>query len=339
MASDEPGVSGLFSRAVRETLDAIVAPMVRDALIHDALALAGLDAIPEDGARIRRFTTGALREVAEHALGSELAQSVAEEILLTIQAGPEASRSPDLAASSRRQTPRVVRTTSSAPPTRRTTPPIAEGSGLSAPPPPMVVFHDLASAPPFPDRSSSPPAAPFTAPQWPPGLGSHIRCTTPSSARHPAPPPAEESTPEVTAPDSRPRGSEESVPAAPRVDVPAYVLVSTEEVLLYQTLADWFGARARVSRVRTPAELVRHIDFAGEERCIVILDGKCPSIRPAALAVLLEDQPHIQVVLCRAAAATEQVVLSASPGTQRWLVYREPASLDHVAAECVRLVS
>jgi hypothetical protein len=43
--------------------------------------------------------------------------------------------------------------------------------------------------------------------------------------------------------------------------------------------------------------------------------------------------------MCRAAPALEQVVLAASHASARWLVYREPASLDHIAAECLRLVS
>lgn len=117
------------------------------------------------------------------------------------------------------------------------------------------------------------------------------------------------------------------------------MLVATEERALFDTLAEWFSDRADVSLVFDAIDLVRKLDKANERRVIVIVDGKLPSIQPGALAVLLEAMPRVEVVLCRAAAATEEIVLSASSSTARWTVYREPASLDHVAAECVRLVS
>jgi 2-phospho-L-lactate guanylyltransferase (CobY/MobA/RfbA family) len=117
------------------------------------------------------------------------------------------------------------------------------------------------------------------------------------------------------------------------------VLVATEESALLETLAEWFSDRAYVSVVLDAIDLVRKLDGASDRRVIVIIDGKLPSIQPGALAVLLETMSHVEVVLCRAAAATEEIVLSASASTAKWTVYREPASLDHVAAECVRLVS
>jgi hypothetical protein len=131
---------------------------------------------------------------------------------------------------------------------------------------------------------------------------------------------------------SRPRHSA-TVPRRP------HVVVVTEDAELLSTLVEWFTDRATVSRATDAMELVRTLDEAKDERAVVILDGKAPSIRPGALAVLLEVAPQVEVVLCRAAPATEHVVLSASPTTAKWIVYREPASLDHVAAECLRLVS
>src|SRR5437773_7455614 len=69
-----------FLRALRETLDTIVTPIVRDALIHDALILSGQLAMPNDRAVMIEFAQGPLRAVMERALGSELADSVADEI-------------------------------------------------------------------------------------------------------------------------------------------------------------------------------------------------------------------------------------------------------------------
>lgn len=118
-----------------------------------------------------------------------------------------------------------------------------------------------------------------------------------------------------------------------------YVLVATEDLALLRTLADWFADRAIVTRVLGVVDLVRNLDAAESRRTIVVLDGKAPSIRPPALAVIVEEMTDVDVIMCRAAPAIEQVVLAASQASSRWLVYREPASLDHIAAECLRLVS
>jgi hypothetical protein len=117
------------------------------------------------------------------------------------------------------------------------------------------------------------------------------------------------------------------------------VLVATEDAALFATLAEWFAERAVIVQVRGVLDLVRRLDAAEERRAIVVLDGRAPSIRPEALAVLVEELSNVDVMMCRAAPATEQVVLAASQASARWLVYREPASLDHIAAECLRLVS
>jgi len=115
--------------------------------------------------------------------------------------------------------------------------------------------------------------------------------------------------------------------------------VATEDPALIATLGDWFANRALVVRVDGVLDLVRNLDETENRRTIVVLDGKSPSIRPTALAVLVEELTHVDVMMCGAAPATEQVVLAASQASARWLVYREPASLDHIAAECLRLVS
>jgi hypothetical protein len=161
---------------------------------------------------------------------------------------------------------------------------------------------------------------------WPPGNGSHIRA---QASRRDSDPPPDGMVHGASAGGSGNR---------PPADAP-FVFVSTMDVDLFQTLSEWFSNRARVCRVESPIDLVRRLDGAQGSRSIVILDGKHPSIKPPALIVLLESEPHIEVVLCRAAPATEQVVLGSPEITERWLVYREPASLDHVAAECLRLVS
>src|SRR5215831_13586718 len=101
MASDDGGSCPL-ARAMRETLDAVVTPVVREALIHDALILAGLGSLPQRGDAMRAFAGEHLHAVVARALGAELATSITEEILLTIRATPAVK-------SNRGQPQRVVR--------------------------------------------------------------------------------------------------------------------------------------------------------------------------------------------------------------------------------------
>lgn len=143
-------------------------------------------------------------------------------------------------------------------------------------------------------------------------------------------------------PNSQARDTDpDDLVAARRVGRPMapLVLVATEEALLFETLAEWFDHRARVERALNATELVERLVAAASRRAVVVLDGKRPSIPPSELLRLMKDLPDVEVVLCRAARALEEAVVSALPAGSPWVVYPEPASLDHVAAECLRLVS
>jgi hypothetical protein len=117
------------------------------------------------------------------------------------------------------------------------------------------------------------------------------------------------------------------------------VLVATEDRAFYETLAPWFEDRARVRRVLSAADVVRELDEAGAQTRIVILDAKAPSVRPAALAILLESMRAVEVVMVRSEAETEQVVLSVSATCANWTVYRDPSPIATVAEACLTLVS
>jgi hypothetical protein len=124
--------------------------------------------------------------------------------------------------------------------------------------------------------------------------------------------------------------------AVPRSGV---VLIASEERAVFDALALRFEDRARVRRVLSAADVVRALDESGAGRKLVLLDAKAPSVRPAALAVLLENMPGVEVVLFRSAQATEEAVLAVSTSTAKWIIYRDPAPLEHVAAACLTLVS
>lgn len=335
MTTENREGAALFSRAVRETLDTLVAPKIRDALIHDALALGGLAALPTSRAAMRAFATGPLRKVTERALGAELAHSVADEILRVVPP-----------ALPQRMLPKGRAARASAPALRRSaTPPPATRPTLSGPNTnPRSQSEEPGAFRPVPAPVSTRPDRPFVS--TPPQGMRDVRSFTPmpaSSARRARPAVEEPVTPVHLEEPVLPPPSSGAVPSRPRASVSTpiapFVLVATEDSALLDTLTEWFADRATVLRASDAPELVRLLDQAGDRRAMVVVDGKAPSVRPGALAVLLEAMPKVEVVLCRAAPATEQVVLSASPSTARWIVYREPASLDHVAAECLRLVS
>src|SRR5687767_7080012 len=70
----------LLSHAVRETLDAVVSPSVRDALLNEALLAARAAELPREPEEFRDFLEGPLRAALVRALGAELGDSVAVEL-------------------------------------------------------------------------------------------------------------------------------------------------------------------------------------------------------------------------------------------------------------------
>jgi hypothetical protein len=326
-----------FLRALRETLDTVVTPIVRDALIHDALNLSGMLSLPTERSAMIEFAKGALRIVTERALGVELADSVADEIARMTETTRPTSAAPP--AHLRRATP-APRTTRAVPGNRKgaTSAPSSKRSdtlpGHRSPttPPPRPESSDRhPTLTPVPRSPRRRPASPSLSP-WPTGIGSHIRRPADEDGTVP-------SSVHAYAESTGASGSALAPPRTADLREPPCVLVATEDAALFSTLAEWFAERAVIVQVRGVLDLVRRLDAAEDRRAIVVLDGRAPSIRPEALAVLVEELSNVDVMMCRAAPATEQVVLAASQASARWLVYPEPASLDHIAAECLRLVS
>ena len=301
-----------LARAMRETLDAVVTPVVREALIHDALMLAGLGELPQRGDAMRNFAREHLRAVVARALGAEMAASITEEILLTIGASIPPPRRP----------PAPTQRPSRAPSHRRTHTP---------PPQPRRTPVVVASA--DPKRLAMPPRIPT------PTVPSSRRRTAadgwPSSGL-----PSGSAAPGLELPralrDTDPAGDPRtSTSRPPQSTVRPFVLVATLDPSLLGALSSACERRARVCSVRTPAELVKRLDALEGMRCTVLLDGKSPSMRAAALAVLLEDLPSVDVVFCRADPKAEAFALSVCPSVRRWRVYPDATPLEQIAAECV----
>nr|HMR11752.1 hypothetical protein [Polyangiaceae bacterium] len=68
------------AQLVRETLDAIVSPDIRDALVARALAEATQSEVPALGQEFLAFIDGPLRHAIEQGLGPALAESLLQEL-------------------------------------------------------------------------------------------------------------------------------------------------------------------------------------------------------------------------------------------------------------------
>lgn len=303
-----------LARAMRETLDAVVTPVVREALIHDALILAGLGELPQRGDAMRAFACDCLRPVVARALGAEMAASITEELLLTIAP----STLPP--SGGRGHTQRVVRAPSqrrshTPPPQPRRTPVVVAGPDSTkriAPAVPRIPTPAVPSARRRAMGDSSWPAAGRSVDH---AVARAFRDTDPAG-----PPPS-------------------STTQGPSSSALPFLLVATLDPALLGAVAAASEGRARVCAVRTPAELVKRLDAFAGARCLVLLDGECPSLRPPALAVLLEDSPAVPVVFCRATANAEASARSVSASAESWTVFRGDIAVGDVAADCVRRIS
>ncbi len=86
MAKDEPqraaevGGAGPCARLVREILDRLATPEVRDRILSDALLEAALSEVPSDPSGFGSFACGPLRDAVEEALGEDEAAAVIADI-------------------------------------------------------------------------------------------------------------------------------------------------------------------------------------------------------------------------------------------------------------------
>lgn len=71
---------GLVERAVKEAIDAVAAPTVRDAILALALRWGRHERVPEHGLAVPEFVENALFFAAEQSLGGELARSIVEQL-------------------------------------------------------------------------------------------------------------------------------------------------------------------------------------------------------------------------------------------------------------------
>ena len=333
----------LMSEAVREALDSVVAPGLRDAILGAALAETDGHEIPVDVSGFRAFVRGPLRRAVALAVGEALTGPLMDELerigcsipptgrpppperrsrgvsRSRRPSGPHRSLSPPRFASA----PSRRRTSSPVPAVLQSTPPFSSATSSELPPPGspeadalVEATRDIGSLAELPDLHD------YTA-----------RVSEPSG-------PLDESLSPMRSPfDSgelpfvlEPRGVPDGAPE----EGLGVVVVATRDQRLLRTLKEWLRDRARVVRVSNILDLMHHV--AGRDPLLVI-DCNRPSVRPVAVAALAEELPtSTRVILWSPSEDDEQAVSMISPVTASWerCELRAAASL---AQRCAELVS
>ncbi|HET9954702.1 MAG TPA: hypothetical protein VFQ61_09360 [Polyangiaceae bacterium] len=298
--------SAFLMRVVQETLDSIVSPNVRDALLQEALLLGGEAELPTQKQRFPAFLDGPLRKALTRALGPELGQSVVSELerLTFIDSEPIRESTPKPTARGRRH-PLAT---------------LPAGAAASEPiaSPPRDDLARAATAPTWPVRApvaeALPPEPRIPEPRIP-------DARVPMSADYPA------GTAGVLGFASEPQVTSRRLPM---------VFLVTRSAELVQRFGDWLDPRVIVLRVSRLIDLMINIQDAGPRRMVVVLDAADPPMRLEAMAAVHEELPgNIKVVLWGLRSDLPDVVSELFPRSREWLVCSEPVPLSEAVARCV----
>ncbi|HET9933455.1 MAG TPA: hypothetical protein VFQ35_22275 [Polyangiaceae bacterium] len=306
-----------YRRVVSDTLDSIVSPGARDTLLTEALSLAGEIAVPRRAREFRAFVRGPLSETLERALGQELGRSVAAELMRLSEAAPASSVPPPMAARhGARQRPEPA---ASVPHSEAEHGP--EHSGARRPRsnqvstvPPAAARAKVANAPTLPARPR--------------------REAPPNEESQRARPPISNDYPAGVA---RAFGMISSNPvAAPNRRLPV-VFLATRDAELVRRFSSWLDPRASVVRVLRLADLLLHVEDAGERKMVIVLDGHSPPLRVEALAALCEEL-KLSVVLWGGTRDVTARLTDLFPRVSEWLVCGDQTPLADVVDRCAQMV-
>ncbi len=312
--------------ALCETLDSVVSPDVRDALLAQALREADACELPTDALHFRTFTDGPLRRALVQGLGLELAEAVIEELdrvadLLERHSGAKPSpRRSSVSSQLRAVTP--PRRSSRPPPLRSLSP--RPGSLRSLP-------HALGTPPPWSGPITKPPmhsAAVSGSVPRPIDRLSTPPAPSPVASLFPTPQLAPSATyePPLEGPETR-----RSIP---------YVLVVSKDATMIRRLTSWLDPHAALVRVHNVSGLVHSLEDIAHARAVILMDCRAPSIRATALAALADEIPmNVQVALWGATAELQRTLLMVSARTSEWVVYKGETRPKEIAERCFGLVS
>jgi hypothetical protein len=324
-----PGGRNIVS-AVRETLDSVVSPSVRDAILARALNDAHKRELPTEPEELDEFVQGPLHDSLVRSLGPELGMSVASELerivtLASKDAAARSSRRPETTRPGRSAALNVPtnpvkrRASRSTMPSREASP--ATNSNAKSNDDAWVEQQRRGIAPTLPAGRRAVPNVSVP----PLGKPVHSLPASPNSADFPAG-------------TAKALGVIGTVSMEPRASGRPVVYVASSDPELLRSFQAWLDARACVEHVAGASPLLLRMAEAASARCVVVLDGKNPSIRPLTLAALAEElapkttvllwgvPPHVHARMCAVASAAE-----------KWLVAAGDTTSEEIVARCANI--
>jgi hypothetical protein len=324
----KPGGRNIAS-AVKETLDSVVSPSVRDRILARALSACHITQVPNDADELGEFVAGPLHDSLVQSLGPELGVSVTTEI----------ERVVSLAA------PHAVRPAreESRPPARK----------------PSAKFGAVGSRRPsrstMPSRDFLPPGSAVSKDKsWAENEARGISPTMPAARAAKEDEIVGESRGRAsrrTGPGQQPVSADFPVGTATALGVigtasveptsggrPLVYVASTDPELL-RVFRAWLDLRAKVEAVSSMRDLVVRLVANEAARVVVVLDGRNPALRPLALAALAEEMsPSTQVLLWGVPPHLHAKMRNVSVATEKWLVYGADATTNELVARCAKIV-
>jgi len=327
----KPGGKNIAS-AVRETLDSVVSPSVRDAILMRALTAGRMTQVPNEASALGEFVQGPLHESLVQSLGPELGVSVTTELeRILALAKPEVVQKSRHARDETQPVRRPSTKLGAVDPTRRS------------------------SRSTMPSRELLPQGSAVSKDgRW---ADAEFRVISPTMPAGRAAPESERSTDPGSRPSTRrgtqgqpvsadyPAGTATALGVIGTASVdpssggrPLVYVVSTDPELL-RVFRAWLDMRAKVEPVGSVRELVVKLGANEAVRVVVVLDGKNPAIRPLALAALAEElNERTQVLLWGVAPHLHAKMRNVSAVTEKWLVYGADATTNELVARCAKLV-
>lgn len=330
-----PGGRNIVS-AVKETLDSVVTPSVRDTILSRALAAVKKSEVPTEPRAFEEFLQGPLHDALVKALGPELGLSVSTELeRIASLAGRETKARSEPPA---RKPIETVRPGNRSLPTggRQSLPTSGRKksrSTLPSPdvlPPGSVARNDERWA--EQERRGIAPTMPAARRVVPP-TADHDESARPSKG---APFPVSNDYPRGVAQALGVFGTASVDPRPSRR--PTVLLASTDPEML-RLFEAWLEMRARVEHAAGVTALLGRLTEVGGPRCVIVLDGKNPAIRPLTLAALADELPSgTTVLLWGVQAHLHARMCTISAAAEKWKVYAGDATTNEIVAQCAKIV-
>lgn len=293
--------------AVRETLDSVVSPSVRDGILKSALASANLPEVPRTAAEFEDFLGGPLSSALVQSLGDEFGHAVTSEL----------------------QRIAVI--------AKATVPPVA--SGPRDPREKGDTRTTMRSRYRLDEDAERSPRAALARQVLVPLDGKKLNEDQRRAPTDPAPPPLPDST-EYPAGTAKALGVMGTVSVNPSSQGLPLVFVASTDTDLLRCFEAWLQMRATVNPAPGVVPLLQGLELASHRRVVILLDCRNPSIRPTTLAAIAEElRPSTSVMLWGATAALTARLRAITPMTDQWLSFEGSATTNELVAKCAALVS